>query len=181
MKKTKKRIIIFVVLLVILLGGYFIAAYFNQKEEKTNEEYQDYTPQEEISDEQYRETIVNLYFFNKESKQAMAEARAIDARTLSSNPYKALVELLLEGPKNENLERIIPEGTTVYDVGIEAGCVIINFSKEILNFGEDETLKNNIINSLYQTLVELTEVNTIRFLVEGEENPKLSEEYKAEI
>lgn len=181
MKKTKKRIIIFVVLLVILLGGYFITAYFSKKEEKTNEEYQDYTPQEEISEEQYRETIVNLYFLNKESKQVMAEVRAIDARTLSSNPYKALVELLLEGPKNEDLERIIPEGTTVYDAGIEAGCVIINFSKEILNFEEDETLKNNIINSLYQTLAELTEVNSIRFIVEGEEKPKLSEEYKARI
>lgn len=177
MKKNKKRIILFVILLVILLGVYFIAAYFNKKEEKTNEDYQDYTPQEEISEEQYRETIVNLYFLNKESKQVMAEARAIDARRLSGNPYKALVELLLEGPKNESLERIIPEETIVYDAGIEAGCVIINFSKEILNFVEDETLKSNIINSLYQTLAELTEVNSIRFLVEGEENSKLSEEY----
>ena len=111
----------------------------------------------------------------------MAEARAIDAKTLSSNPYKKLVELLLEGPKNENLERIIPEGTIIYDAGIEAGCVIINFSKEILNFGDDETLKNNMINSIYQTLAELTEVTSIRFLVEGEENSKLSEEYTTKI
>lgn len=180
-KKSKIGIIFFVLLLAIVLGGYFVLSYFNNNEEKVDEEYQDYTPQEEISEEQYRETIVNLYFLNKESKEIMAEARAIDAKTLSSNPYKKLVELLLEGPKNENLERIIPEGTIIYDAGIEAGCVIINFSKEILNFGDDETLKNNMINSIYQTLAELTEVTSIRFLVEGEENSKLSEEYTTKI
>lgn len=174
----KKRIIIFILLLVILLGAYFLAAYFWDGEEQKNEQYEEYTPQEEISEEQYRETIVNLYFLNKETKELMGEAIAIDAKTLTINPYKELIELLLQGPKNEKLERIIPEGTTVYDASIEAGCVVINLSKEILNFGEDEALKNNIINSIYQTLTELTEVTSLRFLVEGEENPKLAEEYK---
>lgn len=177
MKKKIKKIIFFVLLLAILLGVYFIASHFNNKSQNETEEYAEYTPQEEISEEQYRETIVNLYFLNKNSKELMAEAVAIDARTLSSNPYKKLIELLLEGTKNDTLERVIPEGTILYDAGIEAGCVIINFSKEILNFGEDETMKNNIINSIYKTLTELTEVNSVRFLVEGEENPKLSEEY----
>lgn len=177
----KKRIIIFVVLLAILLGAYFLAVYFWGGEEQSNEQYEEYTPQEEISEEQYRETIVNLYFLNKDSKELMGEAIAIDAKTLATNPYKKLIELLLQGPKNEKLERIIPEGTTVYDASIEAGCVVINFSKEILNFGEDKVFKNNIVNSIYQTLAELTEVTSIRFLVEGEENQKLSEEYKAKI
>lgn len=177
----KKRIIFFVLFLAILLGAYFVAAHFYDKSQKETEQYAEYTPQEEISEEQYRETIVNLYFLNKESKEIMAEAIAIDARTLSTNPYKKLIELMLKGPKNEKLERIIPEGTTIYDAAIEAGCVIINLSKEVLNFGEDERIKNNIINSIYQTLTELTEVTSIRFLVEGEENPKLSEEYKAKI
>ena len=179
--KRVKKIIVFVLLLGILLGGYFIAGYFGEEKEKENEQYEEYTPQEEISDAQYRETIVNLYFLNKESKEIMAEAIAIDARTLSSNPYKRLIELLLQGPKNESLERIIPEGTEVYDASIEAGCVVINLSKEVLNFGEDKIIQNNIINSIYQTLTELTEVNSIRFLIEGEENANFAEEYKSKI
>lgn len=173
----KKKIIIFVGLLVFLLGAYFVTSYFFGESEKEIEQYEEYTPQEEISEAQYRETIVNLYFLNKDTKQIMAEAIAIDAKELVINPYKKLIELLLAGPKNEKLERIIPEGTTVYDAGIEAGCVVINFSKEMLNFTGDEILKNNIINSIYKTLNELTEVNSIRFLVEGEENMQLSGEY----
>lgn len=174
----KKRIFYFILLLVILLGGYFLASYLNNKsQQEENQQYQDYTPQEEISEEQYRETIVNLYFVNKETKEIMAEARAIDAKTLSANPYKRLVELLLENPQNESLEKVIPEDVTIYDANIEAGCVIINVSKEILNFGEDETLKNNIINTIAKTLAELTEVEKISFLIEGEENKALAEEY----
>ena len=178
----KKRIIVFVLLLAILLGVYFGASYFyNRSQDAEKQHYEEYTPQEEISEEQYRETIVNLYFLNKNSKEIMAEAIAIDAKTLSMNPYKRLIELLIEGPKNENLERVIPEGSIIYDAGIEAGCVVLNLSKEFLNFGEDENLKINIINSMYQTLAELTEVNSIRFLIEGEENPDLAEEYKFKI
>lgn len=171
----KKRVFYFILLLAILLGVYFLVAYLNDKKEE--KEYQNYTPQEEISEEQYRETIVNLYFLNKESKEIMAEARAIDAKTLSINPYKRLVELLLEGTENEMLEKVIPDGVKVYDANIEAGCVIINISKEILNFGEDETLKNNIINTIAKTLAELTEVEKISFLIEGEESKQLGEEY----
>lgn len=173
----KKRVFYFILLLVILLGGYFFASYLNDKQEEENQKYQDYTPQEEISEAQYRETIVNLYFVNKETKEIMAEARAIDAKTLSANPYKKLLELLLEKPQNESLEKVIPEGVTIYDANIEAGCVIINVSKEILSFGEDETLKNNIINTMAKTLAELTEVEKISFLIEGKENPSLAEEY----
>lgn len=174
----KKRVFYFIVLLVILLGGYFLASYLNDRSQKEeNEKYEDYTPQEEISEEQYRETIVNLYYVNKEKKEIMAEARAIDAKTLSTNPYKRLIELLLENPQNEALERVIPEGVTIYDANIEAGCVIINASKEILNFGEDETLKNNLINTIAKTLAELTEVEKISFLIEGKENKEFSKEY----
>ena len=173
MKINKKKLIIFLVILAILLGVYFLVSYLGKEDEIDNQIYEEYIPQEEISEAQYRETIVNLFFLNKNSKEIMAEAIAIDARTLSSNPYKKLIELLLEGPKNEKLEKVIPDGTQVYDASIEAGCVVVNFSKEILNFGEDETMKNNIISTISQTLTELTEVNSIRFLIEGEENSKL--------
>lgn len=178
-EKMKKRIIIFILLLVILLGGYFIAVYFTEQDEI--EEYNEYIPQEEISEAQYRETVINLYFLNKNSKEIMAEAIAIDAKELAVNPYKKLIELLLEGTTNENLQKIIPDGTIIYDAGIEAGCVVINLSKEILNFGEDEIWKNNIISSIFLTLSELTEVNSIRFLIEGEENHNFIGEYNKTI
>ena len=173
-KNMGKKFIIFIILLGVILGGYFITMY---SKNGGKEEYQEYVPQEEISEAQCRETIINLYFLNKNTGELMAEAIAIDARELAINPYKKLVELLLNGTQNVDLEKIIPEGTKVYDAGIEAGCVVINLSKEFLGFGENGELKNKIVNSIFLTLAELTEVNSIRFLIEGDENPVLAEEY----
>lgn len=178
MKKKKTGIILFILILIIALGGYLVIINLNNKTEEISDgEIQDYTPQEEISESQYRETIVNLYFLNTDTGELMAEAKAIDAKILVTNPYKALVELLMQKTENERLQTVIPEGVTVYDASIEAGCVTINVSSEILNYNEDEVLKNNIINSIAKTLCELTEVNSIRFLVDGEQNEKFPNEY----
>ena len=62
--KNKKIIISFIVLvIVIFLVGYFAIKYV--KEKKNNDLGGEYTPAEEISEEQTRETIVSLYFPEK--------------------------------------------------------------------------------------------------------------------
>ena len=97
MKKKKTGIILFILILIIALGGYLVVINLNNKTEEISDgEIQDYTPQEEISESQYRETIVNLYFLNTDTGELMAEAKAIDAKTLVTNPYKSLVDLLMQ-------------------------------------------------------------------------------------
>ena len=62
----KKKIIAIITLILILILAFFI--YKNVSIEKNkNNEYQDYTPQEEISEEQTRQTKVILYFENIET------------------------------------------------------------------------------------------------------------------
>ena len=57
-------------------------------------------------------------------------------------------------------------------------CVVIDFSKEFLNYNkEDENEKNNLINSIVNTLTELTEVNKVKILIEGNENDEFNEIY----
>ena len=67
--KNKKIIISFIVLvIVIFLVGYFAIKYVkNQKQEENKIE--EYTPEEEIADNQLRQTIVSLYFPSKDSKE----------------------------------------------------------------------------------------------------------------
>ena len=55
--KNKKIVIIFSVLLIILIiGGYFVIKYLKQKGE-SGEITEEYTPQEEISEEQLRHKL----------------------------------------------------------------------------------------------------------------------------
>jgi len=174
----KKTVIIFVVLLIIILiGGYFAILHVSNKREEEIP-MEEYTPQEEISEEQMRQTIVSLYFISKETKQIIPEARLVDIKEMMSTPYDKLIELLIEGPKNEKNERILPEDTKILKTFLENDCVTIDFSKEFLNFEKgDETIKNNLINTLVNTLTELTEVNNIKIIIEGNENEEFKEIY----
>ena len=160
-----------IVLVLIILGlGYLI--YMNVSFEK-NEDiiFDEYTPEAEITDEQLRETIVTLYFMNIETGELMAEARPIDAKELLENPYKKILELLIDGPKNKELIKIIPEGTYINSISESNGVVTIDFSEEFIKeqiLGKDQ--EEIIINSITNTLTELTEVSEIKILINGEEN-----------
>ena len=70
----KKKLIIIVSAVIIILVG--IMTYFYLTKEKTvSVEYQ---PEEEITNEQMRQTIVSLYYKNKDTKELMPEGRVID-------------------------------------------------------------------------------------------------------
>lgn len=168
MNKKKIIIIILIILILLTIGIYYI---LTQKQQEKIEEFQEYTPQEEISQEQLRQTIVTLYFKNKETGEIMPEARSIDAKELVQNPYFCLVNMLIIGPKNENLETTIPQGTILQKAEINNDTVVLDFSEEFINNhpgGAEE--ENKTINSIVNTLTELTEVNKVKILINGEEN-----------
>ena len=178
---NKKIVIIFTVLLIIILvGGYFVINYFKNQEEETIIE--EYVPQEEITEEQNRQTIVSLYFLEKETYELAPEARLVDIKEIMNTPYDKLVNMLIEGPKNEKYTKVIPENTKLNQTYKEKDMVYLDFSKEFLNYNkEDPTVKQNIIDSLVKTLIQLTEVNSIKILIDGEENAEFNEVYSLEI
>lgn len=164
----KKIICIFLILILLIILGFFGYKNFIVKKD-TKEEIQDYTPQEEISEQQLRETVVTLYFSDKENKNLIPEARKIDANNLIKNPYEYLINLLIEGPKNENLIKSIPEGTKINSVFLEGDILKIDFSNEFLN---SDNL-NNSANSILNTVTQLNEINGIKILINGEENENI--------
>ena len=98
-KKEGIFIVLFLILIVVILG--LVIYISNKNKVENNEIIEEYTPEEEISDEQLRNTIISLYFINKESGEINPEARTININDLIDNPYKYLLEQLIEGPKNE--------------------------------------------------------------------------------
>ena len=153
-----KRIIAVIVLILIIVLGFII--YKNVSIKNQEDEYQDYIPEEEISDEQMRQTKIILYFANNETGELETEIKVVDANTLIKNPEKQIMELLIKGPQSSNLKKLIPDGTILHDIKIENSCAIINVSNEFLNYqNEEEKLK--IINSIVNTLTNLKEIENI--------------------
>ena len=83
----RKEGILIILILVLLVG---IISVFIIKNNK-NKQMEEYIPEEEISDEQVRETIITLYFKNKENGQIEVEARKADVGELIKDPYNYLI------------------------------------------------------------------------------------------
>lgn len=164
-KRLFIAIVIILVLCIIGVGGYLL---LNRKETSQQNEI---LPQEEMGDEQMRQTIVTLYYQNKDTKELMPEGRMIDSKTLLTDPYGVLMGLLIEGPKGENLQSVIPQGTKVLKTEIKEDIVYVDLSKEFINNhsggleGEKTTIK-----AIVNTLTELNEVNSVKILIDGKED-----------
>ena len=164
--KNKKNVII---ALVIVILGVGIVLYCCLHKNLNN--VVEILPEEEISDEQYRKTMVSLYYKNKNTQKLMPEVQLIDVKLLINEPYVTLLNLLMEEPKNQNLQCVIPEGTRINKVELKSDILWVDFSKEFIeNHPGGIEEENNTIYSIVNTLTELTEVNGVKILIENEEN-----------
>lgn len=159
-----------IVLLIIFAIGGGIWYFFHEKEQTVKE----YIPEEEITEDQLRQSMVTLYYYNAETKEIVSQSKLMDVKELLENPYKKLVMLLMEKPKNEKLETVIPKGTVLNKAELIGNTVILDFSKE---FVENHAVENekNIIKAIVQTLTQLTEVNGVKITIDGKENQLFSE------
>ena len=161
-----------ILVILIIVIGVLVYMKLNNKEEGEIE----ITPLEEITVEQERETMISLYFINQETSTLAPEARKIDVKELIKDPYKMLIELLIEGPKNEKLVKGIPDGTKVNNAVLKNGIVELDLSKEFIENQKGETKQIELcIYSIVNTLTELNEVNFVKILIDGEENKKIGD------
>lgn len=169
----KTFIIISILLLITIIGvGVYLIVQNNQMPE-VNE----ILPEEEISDEQMRQTIVTLYYQNKETKALMPEGRSIDAKELLTDPYTTLMNLLIETPKNEKLQTAIPTGTRVLKAELKGDMIWLDLSKEFIdNHSGGQEAENTTIYAIVNTLTELKEVNSVKILINGKENQSFKDE-----
>lgn len=137
---------------------------------KNDEILDEYIPEVEISDEEFRKTVVTLYFEDETANKVSSEARIIDPKELLREPYTALIGMLLSGPKDSNLKSIIPDGTKVLGTTLNGSCVTVNLSKEFIEKAPDDVnRKCDMIYTIVNTLTELKEVESVKFLIDGEE------------
>ena len=166
----KKKVILSTIILIIVT--ILVVGTVSTEIENNVENISEIEPEIEISDEEMRQTKVNLYFQDNTSGILVKEERKIDSKELIDNPYKIVLNLLIEGPENENLSNPIPEGTKVNSLKYEKGILNIDLSNEFLN-----SSGTNSIYSIVDTLTEFTEINGIKFTINGEVKEGLKETF----
>ncbi|MFI3202253.1 MAG: GerMN domain-containing protein [Eubacteriales bacterium] len=123
----------------------------------------EYIPEEEITQDQSRQTIVTLYFANNQLDELKKEGRLIDIKELYLDPYNSLINMLIDGPTSSDMVRLIPEEAILIGSILEGNCLTIDWSSQILE-GEDNNL---MIKSILETLRQLIEIEEIKMTVEG--------------
>lgn len=149
-------ILIIIGLIALLVGGIVLNVDIETE----------YIPEGELEEIELRNTIITLYFVDKETGMLANENKLIDSKELLKNPYRTLITMLIAGPENDNNKNVISENTKILDLKFEKGIVIINFSKEFSEGIELEQLKMSK-EAICSTLRELTEVSDVKILVEG--------------
>ena len=168
--KNKKLLIIFIIIIIVLgMIGYRI--YEKLQENKLQNEILEYVPEEEIDIVGLRQTIVSLYFNQKDTNILVPEARSIDVKELTKEPYNTLMNLLLEGPKNEKFEKTIPEGTKINKIELKSNILYLDLSKEFIeNHKGGVEAESSSIYSIVNTLTQLNEVEAIKIQIDGKDD-----------
>ncbi|MCI8393775.1 MAG: GerMN domain-containing protein [Clostridia bacterium] len=167
--KNGKIFLILIGIIVLVVIAFAVIDFGKKDVGDSNSEI---TPGEEITEEQERQTIISLYYMNSETNTLMPEARIIDVKNLIENPYKSLTEYLIESPKTENLRSVIPTNTKVNGATNTLGVVTLDLSKDFIENQNAENISQGI-SAIVNTLTELNDVNSVKFLIDGEENKKI--------
>lgn len=170
MKKNKKIIAISAIVLVLIILTIVIFCNIGVERLDGNITQNEIVPEEEISDEQLRETTISLYYIN-ENNEIVSEIRKIDSKVLLENPYMETMNLFLQGPKSDNLKTAIPEGTKVNKIEKDGDCLIIDFSSEFIdNQVSDLETHGRVINQIVNTMTQFTEINNVKISINGDYN-----------
>ncbi len=169
-EKVKKIVVIAIISLVVIIVGILIYMNIDIKKVDNTNQNNEIVPAEEITDEQLRETTINLYFINQNNEIA-EEMRKIDSKILLQNPYLEVMNLLLSGPKADCFKTYMPKDVKVNNITKEKDCLIIDFSKEFIeNEEENVDIQSLTISQIVNTMTQFTEINSVKITVEGEEN-----------
>lgn len=155
----QKWIIIAVVVAILILTTIVV---FNMEIET------EYIPEVEVSSEELRKTMVSVYFKNKTSNDLEKENILIDSKTLLKNPYGEFVGMLFNEPEDENLISVFPNNIKRPNVYIEKGVVIVEFNEDSGINPEDVDIEK-IKEALTKTLMQLSEVESVKLVVNGKE------------
>lgn len=171
--KRKYMIFILIVFIVLIAVVVLFKSKLIQVEVANNtnivNQVNEVVPEQEITDEQLRTSKVKIYFEDGEG-MLVEETRDIDVKELMKDPYKILINFLIDGPQNSDSKKLMPEGTKLLGTERVGDVLTIDFSKEFIDNCEKDIKKQELlVKSILYTVVELREIESIKIVINGEE------------
>ncbi|WP_192929586.1 GerMN domain-containing protein [Alkaliphilus serpentinus] len=108
-----------------------------------------------------------IYFANSNREHLVKEIRTIER--MNESREEIIMRELMKGPIDSSLRATIPPRVRMYSITTADGITYVNFSKEfVTKFSGEEMQEATTIYSIVNSLTELSHVNKVNILVEGE-------------
>ncbi|NLM10057.1 MAG: GerMN domain-containing protein [Clostridiaceae bacterium] len=126
---------------------------------------------------------VTLYFSNQDGTRLINEIHYIsmdEAKQGTEKLASVLVKELIKGPSNSELKSTIPEGASLRSpVKIEGRTAIVDMTKEFVdNHPGGKEAEEMTIFSIVNTLTELKDIETVKFLINGKEQKEFKGNFR---
>ena len=106
-----------------------------------------------------------LYFGSSNNNYLAGERRVIiSAEQLEE---KIIIEELIKGPRNKFLHPTIPSDTLLLSIKTENNICYVNLSNRFLDYSKAEKMNKLSVWSIVNSLTELSHVDSVQILVEG--------------
>jgi germination protein M len=115
---------------------------------------------------------VTVYFANEKGNKLVATNLKIPMYDSNGSVEKLILASLIAGPKdikniNDKVQKTIPDGTKLIDASTKDGICYVNFNEDFLD--KLSGIKDDVvIYSVVNSLVELSTINKVQFLINGE-------------
>ncbi len=114
------------------------------------------------------ESNITLYFSDAEASGLMREIRRVKVPK-GESMEKIIVSELIRGPQKEKMYRTIPQDTKIRSVETKDGVCFVNLSSEFISKHSGGTAAEELtVYSIVNSLTELSNVERVQFLIEGE-------------
>lgn len=164
MNKKTKKIAIFLIVVTVAIS-LLMLLYINMTGDKIDNGLNEIVPEEEISDNQLRETTVAVFYVG-EHNEMVEELRKIDSKELINDPYRKTLELLFK--KSEKYKTAIPDNVKINDAKKVGECAVIDLSSEFINNMEENVeVQGLAISQIVNTLTQFSEINAVKITVDG--------------
>ncbi|NLK69296.1 MAG: GerMN domain-containing protein [Clostridiaceae bacterium] len=126
---------------------------------------------------------VTLYFSNQDGTGLINEIHYLsmdDAKQGTEQLASLLVKELVKGPSNSELKATIPEGAALRSqVKVENRTATVDMTKEFVdNHPGGKEAEEMTIFSIVNTLTELKDIETVKFLINGKEQKEFKGNFR---
>lgn len=122
----------------------------------------------------YSNMLDSIYLLDKNDYVSLTSIATCDCDIVGKSK-DLLNGLIIDGAKSaiipNGFRSIIPTGTSILDIKLENGLLIINFSKELLDISPE--YEEAMIESIVYTLTSINGIDKVNILVEGKNLTKL--------